>query len=130
MSAFDCPPPLGRLHFLRLLYFHPIDQNYQSIICTGEKTINPLYFISISTGVKRLILLLTIFFDFFRQRKQLCKNNSWKIRTRTSGEGWFEKFGRTWTGRGGGLKSEILADVLCRRPPESILNRPIGLKWI
>ena len=31
-------------------------------------------------------------------KKIMCKNNSWKIWTRTSGEGWFWKSGTTWTG--------------------------------
>ena len=62
-----------RLHFLRLLYFHPIDQNFQSIIYTGNKTINPLYSTSISSRVKRLILLLTQFLDFSAKGRNCVK---------------------------------------------------------
>ena len=49
-------------------------------------------------------------------KKIMCKNISWKIRTRTSGEGVVLEI-RTHPDRGGVVvrKPENLADVLCRR---------------
>ena len=38
--------------FSQIINFHPIDQNFQSLICTGNKTFKPLFFTSISTGVE------------------------------------------------------------------------------
>ena len=103
-----------------------IDQNFQSIICTGNKTINPLYFTSISTGVERLILLLTQLFGVSAKVSNCVKIIVGKSRRGRPGmgglgnsdapgqgeaEGWF-KSSRFWR--------------------TSFVDGPrlIGLKWI